>query len=333
MSRRAIAIASCLISLLFISAIWQFAETDIHAFIERTWGKISGRPFNQIDTVDDNGIPMQLYRNGQSHYNPLFIANDAKREYYRSRNLGQVQRFIQLTDWLLANGSETDSTFLLSYDFDLPQYEQSKPWSSALAQSVVMNALAHRASFERNLEIYAKAIKTLNTLDPDRANLGYAINDSSYWYMEYPASEPYWVLNGMMGVLLELYYYYDLTEDPLAQELFEKGFIALEMKLPEFDFHGYSRYDLNGTMAGRMYHQKHIRQLAKLQELRPSAKLEYYQKRWTKADSYPVLWQILLNPRPKRIIAFLLPFLLLWGFSFLLLAGKRRKAQSDPVHS
>lgn len=333
MSRKSLAIMSGLISLLFISVIWQFAETDIHAFVEQSWGKISGRPFNQISTQDADGIPMQLYSNGEKHYNPLFIANEAKEEYYRSRNLGQEERFIQLTDWLLKHGVETDSTYFLNYDFDLKAYQQKQPWQSALAQAVVMNVLAHRASVDRDIKTYSKAIKTLNTLKPDQSHLSYAISDSSYWYMEYPASEPHYVLNGMIGVLMELNYYHHYTKDPLAMELFDKGYNALLEKLPLFDYHGYSRYDLSGMKAGRMYHKKHILQLAQLNEVRPSNTLLYYQKRWQKADSYPVLWQMLMNPRPKRVIAFLLPFLLLWEVSFFALAGRRKTEQNDPEDS
>lgn len=333
MPHKALTLTTMLISLLFISVIWQFAETDIHELAESAWTRIIGKPIYQISTADSAGIPMQLYGTGETHYNPLFIARAAKKEYYRSRNWAQDERFLQLTDWLVENGVETDSTFLLPYYFDYPAYDQKQPWYSALAQAVAMNALAHRASYKRDLDVYAKAIKAMHSLRPGTAGLGFALTDSTNWYMEYPGSEPYYVLNGMIGILLELHYYYKLTDDPLAYELFAKGYNALLIKLPEFDFHGYSRYDLKGNKAGRMYHKKHIELLSQLQELQPHSRLKYYITRWHKADSYPVIWQMLLNPRPKRIIAFLLPFLALWAVLYLTLASSNRKAAAGPDHS
>lgn len=333
MSRRFIAIVSLLISLLFVSVIWQFAETFIHSTIETAWGRLTGRPFNQIRLEDERGIPMQLYSTGEKHYNPLFIANEAKDEYFLRENPQHAERFILLTDWLLEHGVETDSTFYLNYDFDYPQYEMKAPWQSALAQAVAMNALAHRASYERDLVIYGKAIKALNTLRPEVGHISLALSDSTNWYMEYPASEPHYVLNGMMGVLFELNYYRIITKDPLAKELFDKGYRALLQRLPEFDYSGYSYYDLMGTKAGRMYHKKHIAQLKRMNDIAPSPILQYYLMRWRRADSYPVLWQMVMNPRPKRLLAFFLPFFGLWGISFVLLGGTRKTGPEDPEHS
>lgn len=333
MTRKHIAILSLCISLLFISVIWQFAETEIHAIAEQSLAKITGRPFHQVSLEDAKGIPMQLYSSKEKHYNPLFIARDAKTEYLMRQDPAHAERFVLLTDWLLAHGVETDTTYYVNYDFDFPVYAQTEPWQSALAQSVLMNALALRASYERDLEIYTKAIKAFNTLMPTVSHLSVALSDSSYWYMEYPAPEPYYVLNGMIGVLLELDHYHSLTKDPLAQELFDKGYNALLLKLPSYDFWGYSRYDLSGMKAGRMYHQTHIKQLSRLQEIRPSQTLVYYRDRWHKADSYPVLWQMLLNPRPKRIIAFVLPFILLWAAIYFILAASHKTTQNDPEHS
>lgn len=333
MSKKYIIIFAAIISLLFVSVIWQFAETKIILLLEQASTKMLGKPVNQITVLDDEGIPMQLYHDGQKHYNPLFIARAAQKANLHRRLTDESEDFIKLSNWLLNHLSESDSTCLALYDFDYPKYGQKAPWSSALTQAVLMNVLAARAGMQRDLKIYDKAKRSLYSLSPQVAGLTYVLSDSSYWYMEYPAAEPYFVLNGMLSCLIELHAYHELTGDPLAQNLFDKGFNALIQKLPEFDYHGYSYYDLKGNKASRAYHQTHIKQLTKLLELRNNNLILHYRNRWQKADSYPVLWQMLLNPRPKRVLVFILAFAGLAVLIYLLLAWTQRKAPDDPDHS
>ena len=169
--------------------------------------------------------------------------------------------------------------------FDYPKYNQKAPWASALTQSVGMNALAARAGMDRDLQTLTIAEKMLNSLKPGKGGLAFALSDSSTWFMEYPADEPYYSLSVMMSTLLHLHKYYELTRNPLAMELFEAGFSALKSKLPEFDYHGYSYYNLAGDKAGRMYHKRHIMLLRKLMELKQDPVWRPYRPRWTRAHS------------------------------------------------
>lgn len=333
MSKRSLILIAAAISLLFVSVMWQFAEPKIYFWAERVAATIFGKPFNQTSTQDPRGIPMQIYNTGETHYNPLFIAHDAQDANVSRRMGAKPDRFILLSDWLLENIVEMDSIALIQYDFDYPKYKQKAPWSSALTQAVTMNAIAARAGMERNLQMLNLARKMLESLKPGAAGLSYALSDSVVWFMEYPAQTPYYALSGMLTTLLELYYYYDQTRDPLAMELFNHGYNAVLQKLPEFDYHGYSYYDLNGSKAGRGYHQRHIKQLGRLMEIRDHNVLRYYRNRWQHADSYPVLWQMLFNPRPKRIAAFTLSFLALACLLYLLLAATQKSGKIDPEHS
>lgn len=196
-----------------------------------------------------------------------------------------------------------------------------------------MNALAQRAGVDRNLDTYLLATKALRTLTPEAGTLSYELPDSSLWFMEYPAETPFYSLSGMISTLIELHKYHELTGDAVALQLFQRGYRGLLQKLPEFDYHGYSYYNLRGVKAGRVYHQRHIKRLALLNEINPDPVLQYYHDRWQKADRLPVIWQMLLNPRPKRILGFLIPWLALWGFSYYLLTAKSKMAQSVPEHS
>jgi hypothetical protein len=332
-NKRHIILLSALLALLFVSAIWQFGEADIYRGIEKIRSKLLGSSFNQITVYDEDGIPMQLYPNKERHYNPLFVAREAQRANLQRLSGEDRQDFVKLTDWLLFNMAQTDSTAVVQYYFPYPKYNQEVPWSSALAQAVSISVLLERAAMDRDLEIYATARRGLHSLLPGKAGLGYAISDSSYWYMEYPADQPYYVLNGMLSVLQHLHYYHDLTRDPLALEMYEKGLRAVKAKLPDYDYHGYSYYDLAGSKAGRHYHQLHIRLLNQMLEIEDDPILRHYRDRWQKHDSYPVLWQMIFNPRPKRITAFTLAFISLWLLISLTLAWSARRAPSDPEDS
>lgn len=306
---------AALFSLIIVSLIWQFAEVPISLFAERGVAVLSGKPFNQIRVLDHAGIPQQLYRDGKRHYNPLFIAVEASDAYHS----GDTSTFLKLSDWLLEHIEETDSTAFVSYSFDYPVYQQKAPWHSALTQAVVMVCLAQRAEQEQDPRLPELSAKLLNTLKPASAKLSYEIAPGALWFMEYPAPQPYYSLSGMISTLIKLIEYHELTGDDSALELFDRGLQGLWMKLPEFDYHGYSYYNLAGLKAGRMYHQRHIQRLAELHKYSGDPMVLHYRERWQKADRLPVLWQFIFNPRPKRILAFSLAWLGFWMLISLIL--------------
>ena len=333
MRRRYMALFSAVVSLLFISVIWQVAETHIFNLLGKGSAKVFGRSFSPITSYDDAGIPMQKTGKQKPHYDPLIVARAAYDANLQRRLTGNDADFMLLTDWLLAQIVETDSTCTIDYRYDLPKYGQKAPWQSAPSQAMLMNVLAARAGMQRDLEIYGKATRTLNTLSPKFAGLSHALSDSSYWYMQYPAPEPYYVLSGMMSVLIELHSYYEQTRDPLAKRLYYKGMNALKQKLPEFDHHGYSRYDLKGRKASRAEHQSHIKQLNKLLEFQEDNQILQMRNRWQKADSYPVFWQMLFVPQPLRVLTFVVALFAMWLVCYLLLVATQRKEPDDSEHS
>jgi hypothetical protein len=333
MLKRHITILAGIIALLFVTVLWQFAETQISLLLGISHTRIYDQSIHQAAAFDDDGIPMQIDSNGDKQYNPLFIARAAQTANLQRRLSGDSEEFVRLSDWLLDQLSETDSTCFAQYQYDVPKYGQEAPWSSALTQAVVMNVFAARAAMERDLDIYAKARGCLYSLKPGASELAFAQSDSSYWYMEYPADKPRYVLGSMLSILNQLYDYYELTRDPEARTLYERGFNALIEQLPKFDYRGYSYYDLQGTKADRYHHQMHIKLLSKMLELQDHPQILYYRNRWQKADSYPVLWQMVLNPQPPRILAFVLGFLALWALIYLILAATQRKEPDDPEYS
>lgn len=310
-SRRTVCYA-LLLSLILISILWQFLEVQISLGAEAVAARLTGKPFNQVQILDEQGIPVQIYQDGTRSYNPLFIARDAQLEY-----ASDTPRFDALIAKLMETMVVTDSTAFAPYDFDYPKYSQTAPWYSALTQAVVMNAFALAAEKYQNPAYQDLAEKLIHTLQPGR--LTYALPDSSLWFMEYPASPPYFSLSGMISTLRELNEYYQLTKDERALELFDRGYKAVIQKLPEYDYHGYSYYNLRGVKVGRLYHNHHIQRLKELIAIRPHPLLEYYHERWQKADRLPVLWQFIVNPRPKRIVGFLGTWLMLFCLCYFCL--------------
>lgn len=296
--------------------LWQFGEGWIMTLGEKGSALLTGRPLNQTQFFDAQGVPVQSYRDHGLQYNPLFVAARAKRDFdIEPRDL---ERFTLLTDWLVRNAEIGDSMLWLPYWFSLPDHELHAPSYSGLAQAVALSVFARRAQIEPLGAWLRYAKQTLNTLKPG-SPLTRAEADGGLWFMEYPSeTEPY-VLNGMIGILLELEKYRELTGDAEAGDLFDRGYDGLIGKLDRFDHHGFSYYGIGTRVAGRKYHQMHIRQLAELNAVRPHPKLELYRKRWQSRDRYPVALQLFFNPRPHRVAAFgislIAPLALMWlGF-------------------
>lgn len=309
--------------------LWQFAEQTILQTGERAVEMISGKPLTQRQKFDPSGVPVQLYRNQGLQYNPLFVAAQANRDYAQVEYPKYRQRFIVLTDWLLNNGIQKDSTLMFAYTFDYPKFGLKAPWYSALAQAVAGRALASRYELEGDPKWLQACLKSITALD-EGSELTLREADNSLWYMEYPGASAPYVLNGMTGILLDLHRVWLITRDKKAEELFNRGYTALINKLPAFDTHGFSLYSIMGEPAGRNYHRMHIRQLRQLNLLRPHLLLQTYAKRWQGRDRWPVVVQLAVNPKPRRALAYSVSYFLMligvWGILalFMLLRKKKR---------
>jgi len=306
-----------LISFMLVSIIWQFAEVSMGELAQKLYAALGFKPLYAIEKVDQKGIPIQICSGGTTRYNPLFIARFAQRKI-RSGDPQDRDAFIQASDWLIANATITDKTMYNYYTFGIPEYNIEPPWASALAQAVILNVLYQRYHITQDERFLSLARKVLNTLDPKLSNLADFTGANKIWFREYPTADPPFVLNGMLSVLFELHDYHQATQDSLALSLFNSGYETIIEKLPAFDKEGFSFYDLKGAVAGRLYHQKHIAQIKQLNAIKAHPILDHFQKRWSKADALPVALQMLINPKPMRILFFALAIFIL---SDLLLLG------------
>jgi hypothetical protein len=287
---------------LICTLLWQVWEIPILNKLQVLYFRISNKPIHHFQCKDPSGIPIQYQKDGSVVHNPLFIARCAQESFA----LGHLDEFIQICEWLVDNASVTDSTFAVYYSFDLDFYGQKAPWLSALSQAVIANLFIDRFTVDQDSTYLSYSQKALKTLQPGVSNLSIESGSEGLWYAEYPSDDPPYVLNGMIATLFELHEIYLKTGDYRALALFEMGHKAVVEKLSLYDNKGFSYYDLKGNKAGRLYHQKHIAQLAALNEIAPHEKLEKYHQRWSRHDLIPIPIQLIMNPKPRRILAFVL---------------------------
>ncbi len=300
-----------LLALLLHGIAWQLWEPQIVHWGERLANLLRGKPFNQTQVLDAASVPVQVYQDGSRHYNPLFIAVQAKQDFTRRDDPKSRESFLRLSGWLLENAVRQDSLLLLPYNFDFPKFAMRAPWTSGLAQAVAMRVFAQRASIDAD-PVWKDAFHaTLRTLLPGSRHT-ICLPDSSLWFMEYPGTAAPFALSGMISTMLEIRYCHQLTHEPVLNELFERGYRAVIAKLPGFDRRGFSIYSLDGGLNGRNYHQRYYGRLRQLDAIKPHPLLKHYARRWQRSDLLPVLLQLFYNPRPRRVAAVLGTLLLLW---------------------
>ncbi len=317
------------IAIVLHAFIWQYAETRLLKLGEELSQLVRGRPVNQVQRLDSDGIPYQTYADGSQHYNPLFVASVANQLYEELPDSLARARFIKLSDWLGKAMSQKGKALWLSYDFDYPKFEMKAPWHSALAQAEAMTVCARRWKLTRErVWLHRSQALAQSLKPPSELTITMSINTmedpghkrrDGLWFMEYPGDKAPYVLNGHAAVLLELHRTWELTSDPGLEKLFDRGFRGLREAIRRFDKKGFSLYSAEGELAGRAYHQKHIKQLMELIQIRPDPELDGYLDRWQRSDGYPVIVQLFFNPRPNRILAFGISLILLWAQLYILL--------------
>lgn len=272
---------------------------------------IMGRPFVRRQHTDAKGIPYQHYADGSKQYNPLFVASAALDEYQKLPSAKAAARFEALCDWLAQNATSRDSSLWLPYNFPYPKFDLQAPWYSALAQAEALHAFSLRWQHTKDPVWLTRRKALAYTLLPP-SPLALPLPGDAIWYVEYPSKTAPYVLNGHCAVLLHLYQSNQIQPDPLLQKLFDQGYQALIPNIQRFDHHGFSLYSEKGELAGRLYHQRHIDQMNRLNQIRPHPSLQKYYRIWQSTDRMPVIIQHFYNPRPKRIALFIISFLLIW---------------------
>ena len=102
-----------------------------------------------------------------------------------------------------------------------------------------------------------------------------------------PGFQKTYILNGQTGALLHIWEYYEITNNPAAKLIFDKGINYLKHNLWKYDTGTWSRYDLKPigqieNLASMDYQKIHIDHLNKLYDITGEPILKEYADKFNK---------------------------------------------------
>jgi len=179
------------------------------------------------------------------------------------------------------------------YDFTWPWYGGiTPPYYSAYTQAVGVVVLAHAYDLTGNQAYIDKAHKAFQALLVDYDSGGATTTEdhgNSLFFHELakPGFQKTYILNGHTGALLHIWQYYELTQDPQAKIIFDKGINYLKHHLRKYDTGSWSLYDQTVSShmknpASEHYHKIHIDHLKALYNISGEPILNKYANRFAK---------------------------------------------------
>jgi heparosan-N-sulfate-glucuronate 5-epimerase len=248
--------------------------------------------------LDDKGIPLVVLDN-RSYYFPVTIAQYALGNYDKYLAQKQevcLQRFSNAASWFAENYTPLNSSCVWYTNFEKKLYSVKAPWVSALSQGQGLSVLTRAyllCGRTRYLDIALKAAK-LFEIPVSQGGIRALFKGKSVFYEEFPSEKPSLVLNGFIFSLWGLYDLYLVTENDSVLQLYQEGVRTLIAMLPEYDFFGWSRYDLYSfripNFCSIFYHRLHIEQLKVMHQLSGNQIFRRYQEDWSRgARSFPVI--------------------------------------------
>jgi len=248
---------------------------------------------------DDKGVIMVKYSsNGHSVYNPLILAGEGLNYYTSYNNTGDnksKEYFINTANWLVNNARHSEGGYSLwANDFTWPWYnELTPPYYSAYTQAMGIDVLARAYVLTNNQTYLDEANKAFQGL---LVNYDYGgvttIEDKKgdlmfFHELAKPGFQKTYILNGQTGALLHIWQYYELTNNPAAKLVFDKGINYLKQNLWKYDTGVWSRYDLTpignrDNLASMDYQKIHIDHLNKLYDITGEPILKEYADKFNK---------------------------------------------------
>lgn len=231
---------------------------------------------------DKDGIPRYPYPSGL-YYNITFVCHFALYHhtlYVKFRRRRDLKIFLDVSNWILEHGQETDDSFLFPYAF--PHTHLSTPWISALGQGRILSVLARAYKLsgdERYLSVARKAMKPFEVAVSE-GGVQARFPDGGIAFEEYPGREPNIVLNGFITSLVGLYDLGETGQEDQASKLFMQGILSLESNIHRYDLNYWSAYDLTGYIASANYHLYHIMQFWALYEMTGRETFKRYSSKW-----------------------------------------------------
>jgi len=216
--------------------------------------------------------------------------------YLKTKNSKYLDIFLKNIDWMYDNVTILEDSIGLWKNENMiyDKYNLDYGWSSAFSQGYGLSAFcrAYQVTHQNKyLELAEMVINSFN-LDYRSGGIVDIDSDGNYWYLEYPANPPGYVLNGMIFGLFGIYDYWRITGSEKAMKYFNRGIKTLTENLYRYDKGYWSAYDLlyNHSCAGYNYHKNvHIPQLKILYQICNEPVFEQYSKKFTRYLGEPYL--------------------------------------------
>jgi len=203
--------------------------------------------------------------------------------YFKNGDMKEALRILdELRDVMVVKKKDgvEYALFLNYFHFE----NSSIPWVSGYAQGIGAGLYAKAYQMTKNKTYLKTAKLLLNSFQIPYKDGGFVVEyPYGLWILEYGYNPNELVLNGHIIALQGLYYYWEVTKDPYAKELFDNGTTSVAKALPDFDKDGWSLYSNIHRKAMRKYHELHIQLLEWLYEKTGNEIFKEYAERWKKS--------------------------------------------------
>ena len=233
--------------------------------------KIKGELNTSLPFIYYRGRGLNLYAVSALHWVDLYFQRGDTEKALKLLN--ELQEFLYYGNY---NG-EDYALFLNYFHFE----NSSVPWVSGYAQGLGagLYAKAYQTTGKKEYLNIAKLL--LNSFDLPLEMNGF-VSNTKYgpWYLEYNYNSNELVLNGHIIALQGLYYYWEITKDKKAWQLFQAGVESTKKALPIFDTNSWSKYSNIHGDASEFYHRLHIQLLKWLYDVTGDEYFLNYARKW-----------------------------------------------------
>ena len=226
-----------------------------------------------------SGLPFVYYRaRGFSLYS--VAALHWAQIYYERGNYREMLEILNELKAYVQYGEYGNKTYALLKNYFQFQ-NASIPWVSGYAQGLAAGLYAKAYNLTGDESYLKLAREFLNSFSLPLSRNGFVV-ETKYgpWYLEYNYYPKELVLNGHIITLQGLYYYWEVTGDRTARELFLKGAESVKNALPYFDTGSWSRYASIYNSSSVFYHRLHIKLLVWLYETTGDRTFLSYAEKW-----------------------------------------------------
>lgn len=207
-------------------------------------------------------------------------------EYFKQ---GKYQNGIEILDELSPYMSVEDYNGMKYGVFKVyfPYSNSSIPWASSYSQGMATGLYAQAYNHTKDKKYLDHADILFNSFKVPQSKGGFSTTSKfGTWFLEYNFLPKHLILNGHIITMQGIYYYYQVTKDPLALELFNNGTNSVKIVLPEMDSGDWSYYALTGNdtkpawKASKYYMGLHVELLNWLYQTTGDPTFKLYAQRW-----------------------------------------------------